>query len=78
MISIFADMQYEDKSINNFAEVFAKITAIMSLIAVACFFETTCYGIFEHLLTAGSKDRGFFDIVFTYFGIVKTNELLYR
>lgn len=45
----------------------------MNPVAVARFFETTCCGIFEHLMAAGSKDGGLLGPVSTYFGIVETN-----
>ena len=73
LVLIFAGMQYEDNGVNNSAEVFARMTAIMSSVAVACFFEATCCGIFEYLLAAGSKDGGLLGPISTYFGTVETN-----
>ena len=51
------------------------MTAIINTLAVAYFFETVCYGIFEHLLATGSKDKGLLDPISTYFGTVETNSL---
>ena len=45
----------------------------MNPVTVACFFETTCRGIFDHLLATDSKDRGLLSPVSTYFGTVKIN-----
>lgn len=66
-------MWYKNNSINNSAKVFVGITATINLIAMACFFETICCGIFEYLLIASFKDKGLFDLMSTYFSIVKTN-----
>ena len=73
LVLIFAGMRYQDNSINNSAEIFARTTAIINPIAVAHFFETTYYSIFEHLMAAGSKDRGLLGRVPIYFGIIETN-----
>lgn len=54
-------------------KAFATMTATMNLIAIACFFEAIYYSIFEYLLAANSKNRGFFDLVSTYFAIVEIN-----
>ena len=67
-------MQYKNNGVNNSAKVFARMIATMNPIALACFFETTCHGIFEHLLAAGSKDGELFGPVFTYFDIVEIND----
>lgn len=73
LVFIFADMQYEENSVNNSIEAFAKMTAIMNPIAIARFFKAICYDIFEHLLAAGSKAEGLFGLISTYFGIVEAN-----
>lgn len=39
---------------------------------VACFVETICHGLFEHLLIADFIDKEFFGSIFTYFNIIKT------
>lgn len=46
----------------------------MNPVAVAPFFETTCCGIFEHMMAAGSKDRRLLGPVFTYFDTIETND----
>lgn len=79
LILIFAGILYKLNSTNTFLKAFARITATINSVAVARFFELTCYGIFEYLLAAGSKDGGLFGSISTYFGIVETNSwrLLY-
>lgn len=67
-------MQYKENDVNNSIEAFAKMTAIINLVAIARFFEATCYTIFEHLLAAGSKDGWLFGLISTYFGIIATND----
>lgn len=42
-------------------------------LAVARFFDTTCQGIFNHLLQVKSSDGGLFGPLSTYFGTVETN-----
>ncbi len=49
------------------------MTVTMNPIAMARFFETTCYGIFEYLLAAGFNDGRLLGPISTYFGIVETN-----
>ena len=73
MVLFVANIRYKDNGIHNFAEAFAKMTATMNSVAVACFLEATCRDIFEHLLAAGSKDRGLLSPVSTYFGTIETN-----
>ncbi len=74
LILILTSMQYKFNSANTSAKAFARMIAIMNPIAVfAHFFELTYCCIFEHLLAAGSKDRVFLGLIFTYFGIVETN-----
>ena len=73
LVLILAGMRYKNNGINNSTEAFAKMIARINLIAVACFFEATCCGIFEYLLAASSKNGGFFGPVSTYFGMVETN-----
>lgn len=66
-------MRYKENGVNNSAEVFARITAIINLIAIVCFFEATCCGIFEYLLAIGSKDEGLLSLISIYFNTVKIN-----
>ena len=40
---------------------------------MAHFFDEMCYGIFEYLLAANSKNEGLFDLISTYFGIIGIN-----
>ncbi len=67
-------MQYELNGVNTSAKAFARMTATMNPVAMACFFRATCYGIFEHLLAAGSKDGGILGPISIYFGIVEIND----
>lgn len=71
LILIVAIMRYKDNYVNNFAEIFARMTAIINFKAMACFFKAIYYGILKYLLATGSKNREFFSLVFIYFGIVK-------
>lgn len=66
-------MQYKNNDVNNFVEVFAKITAIINLLVIACFFQETCYNILKHLLAVCFKNKRLFCSNSTYFGIVETN-----
>lgn len=72
-------MQYKDNSVNNFVEVFAKMTVIISSVAIAHFLKVTCHDIFEHLLAIDFKNEGFFGSVSIYFGRIERNsqEMLY-
>lgn len=72
-------MQYKIKDTNSFVEIFTKIIATINLVTIMHFFETICYSIFKYLLAANSKNREFFSLVSTYFGIIETNsqEILY-
>ena len=45
LILVLLGMQYKNNCVNNFAKAFIRITATMNPIAVACFFEATCYSI---------------------------------
>lgn len=74
---IFTGMRYKLNGTNTFVEAFVRMTVTMN--PVDHFFETTCRGIFEHLLAVCSKDGGVLSLISTYFGTVKTNgrEMLY-
>ena len=73
LILIFVGIRYKNNGVKNSAEAFVRMTATMNPVAMTCFLEATCYGIFEHFLAAGSKDGGLFGPVSTYFDIVETN-----
>ena len=66
-------MWYKENGVNNSAEAFLRMIATINPIAVACFFEATCHGIFEHLLADSFKDGGLLGFISTYFGIVEIN-----
>lgn len=73
LVLIFAGMSYELNGANTSSEAISRMTARMNNIAMAYCFETICRGIFEHLLAAGSKNRGLFSLISTYFSTVETN-----
>lgn len=66
-------MQYKLNDTNISTEVFIRMIATMNSVAMSRFFEGMYCGIFEHLLTAGSKDRKLFGPISTYFGTVEIN-----
>ncbi len=66
-------MQYKLYGANTSIEVFTKMTIIMKLIAVACFFETLCCSICKYLLATGSKDKGILGHISTYFSTIEIN-----
>lgn len=73
LVLIFADMRYKNNGVNNFAEAFARMIATINYVAIACFFEAICRGIFKHLLAGDSKNGGLLGLVSTYFGKLETN-----
>lgn len=70
---ILAAKWYKVNSANISVKTFAKIIAIMNLLAMTHFFKTIYHNIFEYLLVVDSKDRRFFGLISTYFNIVETN-----
>lgn len=73
LVSIFAGIKYKNNGVNNSTEAFARITATINPVAIACFFEATCHGIFKHLLAVNSNNGGLFGLVSTYFSTIGTN-----
>lgn len=66
-------MRYKVNGAKIFIEAFVRMTAIINFIAMVRFLKTTCCSILKHLLAANFKDKRFFSLIFTYFGIVKIN-----
>ena len=76
---IFARVQLEDNGLTIFAGKFRIAMAIMNLVVIAQFFETTCTGIFKHFFAAKSTKNNLLGPVSIYFGIIETKsqEILY-
>lgn len=72
-VLILVGMQYKLNVVNIFVEIFVKLTATFNPIAMAYIFETICYGIFEHLLATGSKDKRLLSSIIIYSDIIKIN-----
>lgn len=70
---ILAKVQYKNDSLNASDEKVEPAMAIMNLVAVAQFFETTCTDIFIYFLTAWSTKSGLFGPVLIHFRIGKRN-----
>lgn len=75
LVLIFTDIQYKLNSANISPEVFAKITAKINLVTMIYYFKIICHNIFEHLLATNFKNWELFGLIFTYFSIIKTNDL---
>lgn len=65
-------MQNKNNSVNNFVKTFAKIRAIINLIAIGYFIEAICHSIFEHSQGINSKKREVWSFICTYIGEIKT------
>ena len=79
MIIYFVDVNYKSVISINAANNFNWITTTMNFVVVVQFFNSIYKNVFEYLLTVNSLNNDFFDLIFTYFDIVKTNnrDLLY-
>lgn len=66
-------MKLKNSDLNTSAQVFRQAVAIINLVTIAHFFETTCISIFKRFLAVGLTNNRFFRSVLTYFRIVKTN-----
>ena len=73
LVLTFAGVHLEFSITDATAKYLQESTAAMNPVAMAQFFNTTCQGIFKHLLQAGSGSGGLFGPVSTYFGTVETN-----
>lgn len=66
-------MQYKNNSVNFFKAAFARIAAIINILARIFLFQTMFYTILEYLFIANSKNKEFFNLVSIYFDIRKIN-----
>ena len=57
----------------NVASDFNRITTTINFVIVIQFFDFICKNVYEHLLVVNLSNDDFFDSIFTYFDIVKTN-----
>ena len=73
LVLTFARVHLDSSITETTAKCFQESTAVMNPVAVVQFFNTTCQGIFKHLLQAESGSGGLFGPVLTYFGTVETN-----
>lgn len=73
LVLVFVDILYKLNGTHNSAEVFARMTAIINLVAMAYFSKAIYYSIFERLLATDFKDKGLLSLISTCFNIVETN-----
>ena len=73
LVLTFASVQLDSGITDAIAKCLQELTAVINLVAVAQFFNTTYQGIFNHLLQAGFSSGGLFGPVSIYFETVETN-----
>lgn len=73
MVLIFAKVRLEDHIPSTCTEEFRQATAIINLLTINQFLETTCTSIFKPLFAARSIKSGLFRLISIYFSLIEIN-----
>ena len=73
MIINFVDVNYKNVILINAVNDFNRVTTTMNFVIVIQFFDFIYKNVFEYLLIVNLLNNDFFDSIFIYFDIIKTN-----